>query len=549
MDTSATAVTSSAAAPHRYANVKWYHAVNTQQKLVEACQDVTRTFYGEDLPRRAGSAERSPSASSGNLAPPTSALQPSCRVFGIEADVQWHPSLETAVMRHDPVPPDTEGIAAAGSSSPRSGNEDLFSLEVFLYTVAQAVQGWKTRAASLSSAAPPGPLSIIVKLDFKAVKAAQLFLSSAEVHTWAGLETLCISSSTASKARRRSSLRLLVTPRVEVSLSDTTAPATASTLPFATPPSVHVELWWNADVVAQPHAAVHPLSFAAAPASAVQLLMARTAHALGQRIPFGFSLGWVLSPREVPTDNSTAPVHYVAYSEKDDVPSMQSFLDGLAVALAGAAPAKKAAEGSAPPRPTSRSHDAKSLTANRGTGVHHSNSSSCGSHSPTSCVHLITFPMLFESVFADAYTEQEKEEAARTSASAGRSAASLAPAAAIACARAAAESRRVASAVVAHALQLFFPPQREGRAHRHCDSREGSEEPTSSAAAANLSRASRCFPTFWKIMHFPLSQPVTSRRAPHEDAAATLPMPAAVEWQADVNAAARAFFPYCTIDG
>lgn len=649
---------------HRYGNVKWFHAVNSQQTLMEACQEITRTYYGEDLPRR-GSMERSSSIASstgapdaGGRSPTTSSAgnyalsvpNPTYRVFGIEADVQWHPSMGTAVMRHDPVPAETEGLLAAGSpsSSPENHQEDLFSLEVFLYTFAQAVQGWKSRAASTAAAVPPGPLHVILKLDFKAMKAAQQFLSSAEVHTWAGLETLCLSS-TSSRTRRRPSLRSMVPPRLESSAASgiyaaaSAANTTSSAAAFAAAPSVHVELWWNADVVAQAGAHVHPLSFAAAPPADVQQLMARTAQALSSRLSFGFSLGWVLSPRVVPpevlekapTRSSTAPV-YVAYSEADDVPTMTAFLDGLAAALNGGSTSEKSAEAtpvnasaplntsSAAPHavtPPRHSYSGRSSHSNTNSpSAHHHHPSGSHAHSghltgqsppaltsahlPATHVHLFTFPMLFESVFADVYTEEEKQEAFRTAAAqgpppqvAGKNGKPIAfhgavsPASTIAGALKAAESRRVASAVVAHALRLFFAstatttasattsaraagaPQRDSSVtsvpNAGPDSREGSVEPSPTCGAGRTGYEARCFPTFWKAVKPAAARVAVTPTSPaslnsavgeeegEKERSASMPAVVATtsptsfmeEWQADVNRAARELFPYCTIDG
>lgn len=508
--------------PHhhnRYSNVKWYHAVNGQQKLVEAAQEITRLYFGEDPPRRS-SVERSPSASSANepaketdailQQQPSSAsiFTPPYRVFGIEADVQWHPSLETAVMRHDALPDSADASLAAGSpssaSSPESGLEDLLTLEVFLYTVAQAVQGWRTRTEA-SSCAPPGPMRIVVKLDVKAFKAAQQLLAQAETRTWAGLESLCVSSSSshASRSRRRPSLRSFVAPRLEAGSSGSMPAAPSASIgaaaaASATPPSVHVELWWNADVIAQPGAQVHPLSVAAAPRSAVLQLLTRTAQALGPRIAFGFSLGWVLCPRVVPAEvlakapsrSINAPV-FVSYSETDDVPPMTAFLEGLAQALAG------------------------------------EDASPAGAASLPACVYLVTFPMLFESVFADAYAASEEGEAPSIVEAATK----------MACVLRAAECRRVAAAVVDHAARLFFAPRTTGSVSGKAEQGEGSPSSSSSTGAAatttttTTAQLSRCFPTFWKAIHRP-------------------PTPSsAEEGQADVNRAARVFFPYCTIDG
>ncbi|KPA76037.1 hypothetical protein ABB37_08178 [Leptomonas pyrrhocoris] len=543
---------------HRYDNVKWYHAVNSQQQLVEAAQEITRLFYGEDPPLRSGLTP-SPSTSSASGAPEfvrgsspstnfTTKFTPLCRVFGIEADVQWHPAVETAVMRHDSVvlPPAEAAAHAAGSpsSSLREGSsgEDFFSLEVFLYTVAQAVQGWKSRAAAAAATAPSGPLRVIVKLDFKAVKAAQLFLTQAEGHTWAGLEALC-TSSMSNRSRRRPSLRSFISPRLDSSTSGsvTAAAAAASATPAPSfgdlalpPPAVHVELWWNADVVAQPGATVVSTSFAAAPAWAVQQLMARTAQALGHCLSFSFSLGWVLCPRTVPAEalavdaashnnRRSTPSVNISYSEKDDVPTMQAFLDGLALALAGGLVRDAIEEAATRPHP----HEQHGGTAHQ---VARPPPALTPAHLFAACVRCVTFPMLFECVFADSYTEQEKAQAFRGSAVAAAAAAaqrdslSVMPlASATAAALAAAESRRVASAVTAHALDLFFRPHREGGVN--ADLRESTPGSGSTAATPD----SCCFPTFWKALRPPTS--------------------AAGEWQGEVNKAARTYFPYCTIDG
>ena len=600
---------------HRYSHVKWFHAVNSQQKLVDACQEVTRLFYVDDMSRRS-SLDRSPSVSSNNGASanaeavPTPSVTatafspppaiPSFRVFGIEADVQWHPSLGTAVMRHDPVPASLEVAAAAAAAGPppssfsprdndsssKGANADLFSLEVFLYTLAQAVQGWKSHACAFNTA-PPGPLHVIVKLDFKAFKAAQLFMTQAETHNWAGLEMLFTSSAASSSSRRRrSSLRSFVLSRPEASAgASSTAPVDAdAALNAPPPPSVRVELWWNADVVAQPGAHVHPLAVAAAPRSEVLAVMARTAQALGHRVFFGFSLGWVLCPRVVPADiltaaptrSSTAPV-YAAYSEADDVPTMTAFLDDLAQALAA-------------PTPTEASSCA-STDHNKNTSVSSRRSGSDRSYDtpthpplltaavvPAACVHFFTFPMLFESVFADLYTEQEKTDAFAVAAESGGipylpdgkqqplSGGVVSLASAIAGARRAAESRRVASAVVAHALRLFFPAStsRKGSLRDRERSQEEPVPPSTSAAPVAEGYESRCFPTFWKTVHPPPRPPALFPKAEGKGESstaaatpgATTPTPStptsvleAEEWQGNVNRAARSFFPYCTIDG
>lgn len=513
---------------------------------METCQAITRLYFGDDLGRRS-SLERSPSLGNGGesgeaatATTPTTVAAPHTplyHVFGIEADIQWHPSLETAAMRHDPIADDS--VLAAGSpSSPSSaattggqGSEDLFTLEVFLYTVAQAVQGWRTRSASpafaaTTAASTSAPLHVIVKLDFKAFKAAQQFLTHAETRSWAGLEALC-ATATSTRSRRRPSLRSFVSPRLESATNSTTTSAaayTAASTAAATPQPVHVELWWNADVVAQPDARPHPLSVAAAPTAAVLQLMARTAQALGHRLPFGFSLGWVLCPRVVPpevlalapTTSITAPV-YVTYREADDVPTMVAFLDGLAQALAG----EKAASAAEPAFTA-----APALTA---------------ANIPDACIHLFTFPMLFESVFADVYSEADRVAAFAAAAEQSsngprvptgrrqKSIGAVETATGIAAARGAEESRRVASAVVAHAMQTFFPVHPEGG--------EGTSAAAATAAAAASKgvSAARCFPTFWKAVHPPPATAVSGG----EDR----------EWQAGVNEAARELFPYCTIDG
>ncbi|KPI82674.1 hypothetical protein ABL78_8313 [Leptomonas seymouri] len=493
--------------PHRYNNVKWYHAVNSQQKLVDVSQEITRLYCGEDAVQMSASAD-------------CATRTPPHRVFGIEADVQWHPSLETAVMRYDTVPDDTEAILAAGSPSslPLSGNEDLFTLEVFLYSVAQAVQGWKSRAAA-STTFPLGPMYVIIKLDFKAFKAAQLFLTHAAERTWAGLETLCMSP-TSSRSRRRSSIRSFVSSRRESSVGGTAA-VSASSRGALPPPSVYVELWWNADVVAQTGANVHPLSFAAVPPEAVQQLMAHTAQALGHRLRFGFSLGWVLSLHPVPAEvlaktrmRGVASPVYVAYSDTEDVTAMNTFLDGLSQALAGA-PMEDASDASASPQ-RHHTHQAgpPALSA---------------AHLSSSCVHLFTFPLLFESLFGDEYSENEKVEALNVTRKQQGSSSAVVDASLFASAHKASEGRRVAAVVVDHALHLFHP-QRKGSVSSHnADNCESSQSlPSAAATDTEAVPEPRCFPTFWKIVRRPPS--------------------ATEEWQANVNSKARSYFPYCNID-
>lgn len=618
----ASAYALSSGAEQRYANVMWFHAVNSQAALLEATQAISHAYF--EAPGCGDAAAVNRGGVGVLLMPPCTAAGNS--VFGIEADIQWHPTLETAVMRHDPVPilsesaPLPRGLArdAHGASTTSSNREShneansppspaaptsselsAFTLEVFLYTLAEAAEGWRQRArhaagtgessllrnqsesatahaqSTRTAAAADRPLRVIVKLDFKAYLAAQQLLTHAEGCSWAGLEALCHlqapdahaaaangegNTSNISAASRRYSLRSVLNHVTDPAAAPPNASgiaAGATGAPTAQPaasPSHHtrgvpaaevqVELWWNADVVAQSGAVPHPLSVAAAPAPAVQALMARTAHALGARIPLGFSLGWLLCPRAVPAEvlaSASATVRaqeaaaaagsvatttasaaaapptpqYVFYNLLQDAPAMKVFLDGFWKALA----ATQTTAGQPPA-------------------------------DPTQLVQLITFPMLFESVFADVYTAVERQCAFAASMPA---LASL-----TAAARVADEARRVASAVIAHAARLFSAPQVAPQpfAHRGGAAAGGAAASVAAMAAAPTRLVedaammkhaatsapppeSRAFPTFWKMV----------RPSAVAAASAAGQLGGAGRTQANVDRAARVFFPYCTIDG
>ncbi|KAK7194604.1 hypothetical protein NESM_000378900 [Novymonas esmeraldas] len=529
----------------RYSAVKWFHAVNSPAELLDATQAIGQRVLDT---RRSGA--RGSDAGVNHRTGGGGSDGASYTAFGIEADVQWHTSLEVAVMGHDPLPPADSGPAVARDAP--------MLLEEFFHVLAEAVEEWSRRrrsaletsaaAASICAAATTAtpPLHIIVKLDFKALPAAQQLLQHAAARSWAGLEALCRhhSGDDGSAATRRQSLHSLLndpghapapppqhlqqhsplpaTPPPAAALdipSPSAAAAAAATEAAAAAASVAVELWWNADVVAQRGATPHPLSFAAASTSTVQALMAHTAVVLGPRIPLGFSLGWVLCPRAVPAElltphhddgaaatatplSSTHP-RYVFYNFLEDAPAMNAFLDGFCAELQRQAPAHARSGGAGP--------------------------------SPSPLVRLITFPMLFESVFADVYTAKERQHAFASSAA---TAASLAAAA-----RLADETRRVASTVTAHTTALLSST---GVANRGASALSRTrhaaggwlEENARVHAAPPSSATPLVLLTFWKGMRPP---PPHSTAEAHGDAAAQCP--------ANVDRAARVFFPCCTIDG
>ncbi|KAG5485017.1 hypothetical protein LSCM1_07097 [Leishmania martiniquensis] len=568
---------------HLYAHVKWFPAVNSLAELLEAVQAIDQLL---DAAPRAGArgseSEIKPSTLAGTT---VSGHTSGCRagghgsgaatagcsnapvysVVGIQADIQWHTASETAIMCTDALSGATPHMRTGSGNDGRSAQSDrspdaavegvTVSLEDFLCTLAEAAKGWRQRAAvsaaPLCSPVTVPPLRVIVKLNFKDLPAAQQLLTRAEAHTWVGLEELCRQ------------------PHSEGGTADvmsTCAPQHSlptvldrSTDAAATPSeAVAIELWWSADVVAQCGVTPSPLSFAAAPPSVVQGLMARTAQVLGPRIALGFSLGWVLCPRSVPAEvlpqarvsqplpiaadvtDEMPPPRYIFYNLLEDAPAMKSFVDGFWAELRSS-------------QHPQHSHDAvaessggTSLSGSAAReGVEESSGDqaalSAAPPSPASrLVKLITFPMLFESVFADVYTAKERQQAFESSVAA---AASL-----TAAARKADETRRVASAVLAHTTKLLSASHEgvkpSAKVHmRHPAGTAAGAEPLEEAlkhAAAPAtttapSHALRVFPTFWKATRPPPHAPLGS----DDDGA----------FQVNVDKAARVFFPNCTIDG
>ncbi|CBZ24416.1 hypothetical protein, unknown function [Leishmania mexicana MHOM/GT/2001/U1103] len=597
---------------HRYAHVKWFHAVNSQAALLEAAQAIDGLFYEEHECGVRGSeakinhstlADTNVSGGGGGgdvTAANGCSNAPVYTVIGIEANVQWHPTLETAVMRRDPLP----SAAVDVCSGDGNGNKDqsahndrspaatatadaaegsTFPLEAFLHALAEAVKGWQQRAALLAEASirPPAavpPLRVIVKLHFEALPAAQQLLTHAEAHTWAGLEELCrqphsegcTAAAMSGTVRQHASLSV-----VDHSTDASATPSNPQGQPFMPaashpPAAVAVELWWSADVVAQTGVTPHPLSFAAAPASVVQDLMVRTAQVLGPRVPLGFSLGWVLCPRTVPAgvltmtkSTAASPAtasastvmpqpRYVFYSLLEDAASMKSFLDGLCKELESSA---------------HRHRNGAAVEHSGGTALSgivgteemakRSDQAVVSASAPPPASRLvrhITFTMMFESVFADVYTAKERQQAFESSVAAT---ASL-----NAAARKADETRRVAAAVLEHTTKLFSAPRAttsattktcmSGAVGKVVEAELLEEESLKHAAAPTAATMTpsddpRVFPTFRKAIRPPshaslavassVAQPMASLKIDDDGA-----------FQVNVDRVARVFFPYCSID-
>ncbi|KAG5485687.1 hypothetical protein LSCM4_06645 [Leishmania orientalis] len=584
---------------HLYAHIKWFHAVNTPAELQEAVQaidqlfcdelgGVTRGSDAEIQPARRASTSVRCGGSGGSAGDHSSGVvaagysnAPAHPVIGIQADIQWHTALETAIMCNDALSLATSDMRAVSGNgedersaqSTRSisaaAENSTFSLEDFLCTLAEAAKGWRQRATLAASTCTPvdvSPLRVIVKLNFKALPAAQLLLQRAEERTWTGLEGLCwqplSDGGTADVMPTFARQEWL-----PAALSHTTdAAATPSEVkrqrltPAAPRPSaaVVIELWWSADVVAQCGVTPGPLSFAAAPASVVQALMARTAHVLGSRIPLGFSLGWVLSPHPVPAEvlrsaNVTAPLsiaaptktamrqpRYVFYNLLEDAPAMISFLDGFWDELQSCKQDQPSSDTAVEPSGGTSLPGTVGRGEMKESSVEQAVVRASPPAPPSRLVRLITFPMLFESVFADVYTAKERHQAFESPPSL--------PVAAAAALTAAEESRRVAVAVLAYTTKLFSASHEAtnanakapmNRAAGNAAETEPLEESLKHAAAPTAmttpSHELRVFPTFWKNTRPPSRASLKS----DEDGV----------YQSNVDKAARVFFPCCSIDG
>ncbi|CAC9458532.1 hypothetical protein, unknown function [Leishmania infantum JPCM5] len=599
---------------HRYAHVKWFHAVNSQAALLDAARAIDQMFYDKREGGARGSeakinhgmladknARGNGGGGRGNVAVAHGfSNAPACTAIGIEADIQWHPTLETAIMRRDPLPSavvdvfsgDGDGNKDRNAHNDRSpaakttadaAEDGTLPLEAFLQTLAEAVKGWRQRAAFLATAparspAAAPPLRVIVRLHFEALPAAQQLLTHAEAHTWAGLEELCwqphsegsAAAAVSGTARQHASLSV-----IDHSADASATPCEAQrqpSMPVAShpPAAVAIELWWSADVVAQSGVTPHPLSFAAAPASVVQGLMARTAQVLGPRVPLGFSLGWVLCPRAVPAEvlamtkataasSTTASAttvmpqpRYVFYSLLEDAAAMKSFLDGLWKELDSSVHRHSNGAAVEPGGGTALS----GIVGSEGMEKRSDQAVVSASAPPPASrlVRLITFTMMFESVFADVYTAKERQQAFEWSVAAT---ASL-----NAAARKADETRRVAVAVLEHTTKLFsashvttsatMKTRMSSTASKVVETEQLEEESLKHAAvptAATMTPSGdpRAFPTFRKAIRppspaplavvSPVAQPMSSIKIDDDGA-----------FQLNVDRAARVFFPCCSID-
>lgn len=293
------------------ADTRWFHAANSVARLQEAIAIIA------DQLASGGAAHPLDPSGDGETSSTVS-------VYGIEVDVEWHGNLETSVLSHDPIAlPETlsvDGLEGRDDDNhhlhrhrlpcckrmveDRVGEAPVFcTLESFFEYLVEAAALWswlrgpplvtatEREDSALSHAAPRRRL--IVKLDFKAVPAAEHFVAAAAAKSWAGLERLLDASSAVDPAERS------------------------------------VELWWNADVVPQVGVEqTYKYGFTRVPSPQLWTLLSQTAAAIGGRVALGFSLGWVLRPLPDP------PRPYLLSYTSEDARLMSRFLDGLATTLA-----------------------------------------------------------------------------------------------------------------------------------------------------------------------------------------------------------------------